>query len=430
MIDINQPWIKPLGLNNDIYQVNSASGALYAQDNISISGMVLNFGLRFDYWFPGKFVDDAIDNPNIQLASDDIRQQYKDQTMSMFGQRWKARLSPRLGISHPVSDNQTLIFSYGHFSKLPRPTYVYSKLTESSARSSIQTIGNPNLNPETTVQYELGLRNQITEDDVLTVTAYYKDIFDYITARTIRAKSVRFSGGSYTMYVNGDYARNRGLEVEYNKRMGKVFQATLSGSYSISTGKSSSATDALFNVATSGLEAPIKEGYVSWDRPFQASLNTNLTVKKNEPLFGFAPGILDDYNLYMRFFFESGKRYTGVIYTGVTSEGRPDYLSDVNHQLEQIGENWFYINLNFEKYIDIGVGKVTLSLEVQNLLNTKNSQIINPVTGRAYENGDDTPLSYNDPRFPQLQGTILPFPYSPARYLNPRTAKLGLSFRF
>lgn len=430
MIDINQPWIKPLGLNNDIYQVNSASGALYAQDNIIISGMVLNFGLRFDYWFPGKFVDDAIDNPNIQLASDDIRQQYKDQTMSMFGRRWKARLSPRLGISHPVSDNQTLIFSYGHFSKLPRPTYVYSKLTESSARSSIQTIGNPNLNPETTVQYELGLRNQITEDDVLTVTAYYKDIFDYITARNIRAKSVRFSSGSYTMYVNGDYARNRGIEAEYSKRAGKWFQATLSGSYSISTGKSSSATDALFNVATSGLEAPIKEGYVSWDRPVQVSLSTNFSVRKNEPLFGFGPGILDDYNLYLRFFFESGKRYTGVIYTGVTSEGRPDYLTDVNHLLEQVGENWFYINLNFEKYIALGPTKLTVSLEVQNLLNTKNSQIINPVTGQAYEYGDDTPLSYNDPRFPQLQGTISPFPYNPARYLNPRTAKLGLSFRF
>ncbi len=55
-------------------------------------------------------------------------------------------------------------WTHGHFSKLPRPTYVYSKLTESSARSSIQTIGNPNLNPETTVQYELGLRNQITEE--------------------------------------------------------------------------------------------------------------------------------------------------------------------------------------------------------------------------------------------------------------------------
>jgi outer membrane receptor protein involved in Fe transport len=430
MIDITQPWIKPLGLNNDIYKVNPATGAMYAQDNITIKGMVLNFGLRFDYWFPGKFVDDAINNPNIPLASEDIRQKYKDQTWSLFGRRWKGRVSPRLGISHPVSDNQTLFFSYGHFSKLPKPTYVYSKLTESSARSTVQTIGNPNLNPETTVAYELGLRNQLTENDVLTVTAYYKDIFDYITARSVRATSVRFASGTYTTYVNSDYARTRGVELEYTKRMGTHLYTTFSGSYSIATGKSSSATEQLFNLTSGGIETSIKENFVSWDRPLQASLSLNLNTKKGEPLFDFAPGILDDYNLYVRAFYQSGKRYTAQLYSGVGTDGRPEYRTDYDHLYEMVGKDWFYINLNLEKYFDLGFAKFTVSMEVQNVLNNKNSQIINPVTGRAYEYGDDTPLSYNDPRFPQLQGTVSPYPYNPARYLAPRTAKLGVSFRF
>ncbi|MBI2428102.1 MAG: TonB-dependent receptor, partial [Ignavibacteriales bacterium] len=430
MVDISQPWIKPLGLNNDIYQVSPASGAFYAQDNITISGMVLNFGMRFDYWFPGKFVDDAIENPNAPIASEDIRQQYRDNTSLLFGRRWKGRLSPRLGISHPVSDNQTLFFSYGHFSKLPRPTYVYSKLTESSARSSSQIIGNPNLNPETTVAYELGIRNQITEDDVLTITAYYKDIFDYITARSVRATSARFSRGSYTTYVNSDYARTRGFELEYTHRFNTNFRTTLSGSYSIATGKSSSATEALFNLSSGGRETSIKENYVPWDRPVQVQVTSILNVKKNEPLLDFAPGILDDYNLYVRAFYQSGKRYTGQTFTGVDVEGRPQYLTDFNNLYQKVGDYWFYVNLNFEKYFDIGFAKLTVSLEVQNLFDNKNSQIINPVTGRAYEYGDNTPGSYNDPRFPDLQGTISPYPYNPARYLSPRTARAGISLRF
>jgi outer membrane receptor protein involved in Fe transport len=313
---------------------------------------------------------------------------------------------------------------------LPKPTYVYSKLTESSARSTIQTIGNPNLNPETTVAYELGLRNQITENDVLTVTAYYKDIFDYITARSVQAQSVRFSSGTYTTYVNSDYARTRGLELEYTKRMGTHFNATLSGSYSIATGKSSSATEALYNIVSGGIETSIKENFVSWDRPLQGSLSLNLSVKKGEPLFDFAPGILDDYNFYIRAFYQSGKRYTAQLYTGNGTDGRPQYSTDYNHLYEAIGADWFYINLNLERYIDLGFAKFTASLEVQNVLDSKNPQIINPVTGRAYEYGDPTPLSYNDPRFPQLQGTVSPYPYDPSRYLSQRTAKLGISFKF
>lgn len=431
MIDISQPWIKPLGINNDIYQVSPAYGAFYAQENISISGMVLNFGLRFDYWFPGKFVDDAIENPNVRLPSEDIRSQYKDQTSSLFGRRWKGRLSPRLGISHPVSDNQTLFFSYGHFSKLPRPTYVYSKLTESSARSSSQTIGNPNLNPETTVAYELGLRNQITENDILTITAYYKDIFDYITARSARATSVRFSSGSYTTYVNSDYARTRGIEMEYIHRFNPNFQSTLSGSYSIATGKSSSATEALFNISTSAAEAAIKENFVSWDRPLQISLMTNLSVKKNEPLYEFGEGILDYYNVFVRAFFQSGKRYTEqrfVQYNPI--DGRPEYRSFSENPLQKTGDYWFYIDMNIEKYFDLGFGRLTINFEIKNLLNNKNTQSINPVTGKAYEYGDNTPTSWNDPLYPDLQGIISPYPFNPSRYLAPRSARVGIALRF
>ncbi|HEY5505655.1 MAG TPA: TonB-dependent receptor, partial [Sedimentisphaerales bacterium] len=156
MIDIFEPWVRPLGYDNDIYSVKAALGAVYAQDNLTYGGMILNFGLRFDYWFPGQYVDDAMHNDSLSLVSPVIRQKYFADTYSLFGLRWKGRISPRVAIAHPVTDNQTLFFSYGHFSKFPRPQYVYTKLLRSSARSTTQTIGNPDLNPETTVAYELG----------------------------------------------------------------------------------------------------------------------------------------------------------------------------------------------------------------------------------------------------------------------------------
>ncbi|MEK9139242.1 MAG: hypothetical protein AAB393_19150, partial [Bacteroidota bacterium] len=164
--ELIRPWVKPLGYDNDIYSVSPSLGALYAQDNITISGMILNFGMRLDYWFPGKFVDDIVDDTSSALIiSQALREQYKNDTFTLFGRRVKARLSLRLGISHPISDNQTLFFSYGHFSKLPRPQFVYGKLNRTSVRSDLP-VGNPNLNPETTVAYELGIRNQLSGNDV------------------------------------------------------------------------------------------------------------------------------------------------------------------------------------------------------------------------------------------------------------------------
>lgn len=431
MVDIFRPWIKPQGFDNDIYSVHPALGAFYAQDNITLKGMILNFGLRLDYWLPGKLVDDiAKDTSSAFIVSPGLRQAYLDNTFGLGGRRVKARLSPRIGISHPISDNQTLFFSYGHFSKFPRPQYVYSKLTRTSVRSNTAAVGNPNLNPETTVSYELGVRNQLSGNDVLTVTAYYKDIFDYITEKTVRRTTGLGGSQFYSTNLNLDYARSRGIEIEYKKRIGNWFRGSLAGSYSTATGKSSSPSEGAVRLQQ-GEPENIKERSLIWDRPLQISMNLNVTVQKGEALFGFGNGILDDYNLFIRAFYQSGKRYTPQKLIGIdAATGRPLYITDLDRINEELGENWFYVDLNFEKYFDLGFGKLVASIEVQNLFDNKNSQILNPVTGRAYEYGDPTPQSYNDPLYPQLTGSVSPYPYDPARYKEPRTMRFSLAFRF
>jgi outer membrane receptor protein involved in Fe transport len=431
VIDIYKPWIGELGLNNDIYKVYPTLGSVYAQDNINFSGMILNFGLRMDFWFPGKYVDQAVDNPEVITIPDETRAKYKEDTFSWFGdRRWKGRLSPRLGISHPISENQTLFFSYGHFSKWPKPQFIYAKLNPLNAQSSFQRFGNPNLNPETTVAYELGLKNSFTQNDVLTITAYYKDIFDYVSTRTALITSARFATQRFITYVNSDYARSRGLELEYKKRIGKWFSGSANFAYAIVTGKSSSADEGVL-VLRGDLDESIKEEYVSWDRPFTSTVITNFYVEKDYPLFGIGRGILDDYNVYFRFFFQSGKRYTPAVFTGnYDIQGRPEYETLRRERNSKIGDDWFWVDMNFEKYFAFNKLRFSLFVEVNNLLDTRNSAIINPVTGEAYEFGDPVPNSWNDPRYPDLQSPISPYPFNPARYLTKRNIKVGVSLRF
>ncbi|GJQ62636.1 MAG: hypothetical protein SCALA702_16890 [Melioribacteraceae bacterium] len=431
VIDIYRPWIGELGLNNDVYKVFPATGSFYAQDNINFSGMILNFGLRLDYWFPGKYVDDAVNNPDVITIPDETREDYKNESFKFFGDRYfKARLSPRLGISHPVTDNQILFFSYGHFSKWPRPQFVYAKLSPASAQSSFQRFGNPNLDPETTVAYELGLKTQFTNDDVLTVTAYYKDIFDYVRTRTAKITSARFATQSFITYANLDYAKSRGIELEYKKRIGKWFSGSTNFSYAIVTGKSSSADEGVL-ILQGDLDESIKEEYVSWDRPLTFSANLSFYLEKGKGIFGFAPDILDDINIYVRTFFQSGKRYTPYVFSGsYDQDGRPEYESDRTRRYGEIGDNWFWIDMNIEKYIQFAGMRFSIFMEINNILDTQNSAIVNPVTGEAYEYGDPTPSSWNDPLYPDLQAPISTYPFDPARYLTRRNIKFGLSVRF
>jgi outer membrane receptor protein involved in Fe transport len=446
-IDIYEPWVGGLdstrqiydvGLNNDIYKVYPAFGSMYAQDNITYGGMILNVGLRFDYWAPGQYVDDAVDNLQVITIPQEIRDSYKNKTYSFFGHRWKGRLSPRVGISHPISDNQMLFFSYGHFCKRPKPQFVYAKLSPSSSQSSFQKFGNPDLDPETTVAYELGLQNQFSNNDVLTVTAYYKDIFDYVSTKAAKILTARLSSTNYITYVNQDYATSRGIEVEYRKRVDRWFRGSLSGSYSITTGKSSTPDQGVL-VARGDDYETIKENYVSWDRPLQFNLAMTFNVMKGAPLFGFGEGILDDYSVYVRAFYQSGKRYTpsilpvdpvsGLPVTDPVT-GRPMYETDRSNLLGAIGADWFWIDLNIEKNFSLLGLTATLSVEIKNLLDSKNSAIINPATGRAYEYGDPTPYSWNDPVYPQLQAPVKAYPYNPARYLAGRNLIVGLSLKF
>ncbi len=199
-------------------------------------------------------------------------------------------------------------------------------------------------------------------------------------------------------------------------------------SYAIVTGKSSSADEGVL-VLRGDLIEPVTEQFLSWDRPLTATLSANFYVDQGS--FGMGEGILDDWSLYFRAFFQSGRRYTPAVFTGAVDEqGRKEYEFVRDERFGEIADDWFYIDLNFEKFFRIGGTTVSFFIEVHNLLDRQNSTIINPVTGRAYESGDDVPSSWNDPRFPDLQAPISAFPDDPARYLTRRNILFGVTFIF
>jgi outer membrane receptor protein involved in Fe transport len=426
LADIYKPWLGPLGLNNDIYTVSPATGSLYAQEGIEFEGLILNAGMRLDVWFPGKLVDDAVERGGLPTLTEETRRAYEESTISLFGSRMKSRLSPRLGVSHPITNTQMLFFNYGHFTKWPRPQLVYAKLAPQEARSSYQTFGNPNLEPETTISYELGIKNQLSEDDVLTVRLFYNDRFDYIQRRSFEYDDPRLAGRTFTSYVNADYARNRGLELEYEKRIGDWFTGGATVTYSITTGRSASESD--FGGGEGARDESLREDFMPWDKPLQGRIYAILNSRDVAP---FGIGLLENTQLFVELSAESGKRYTPSVATGDTlPNGRAVYETDDRRRYSELAEPKWWINLKGKKFFELAGVRMGFTLEIENLLDVLNSEIINPTTGRAYETGDPTPLSWNDPLHPDLQAPLEPYPYNPARYSNRRSVRVGFETRF
>ena len=125
------------------------------------------------------------------------------------------QISPRLGISHPITERSKLYFNYGHFKQLP----FYEALLRSQRETSgtMDYFGNPNLILAKTVAYELGFDYSFNNQVLLQLSAYYKDISD-------RPFDVQYKGdvASYYQLSNNAYEDIRGFEAAIAKTSGRV----------------------------------------------------------------------------------------------------------------------------------------------------------------------------------------------------------------
>ncbi|UTW67507.1 TonB-dependent receptor [bacterium SCSIO 12643] len=437
--DVDKPWVgapivindtlttpsTSVGVTSDIWKVKPSNGALFAQDVITYKGIVATIGLRLNYWSQGTYIDDVVNDPNSPVV-DQIREDYMNETFGMFGKRFKARLLPKINVSFPVTDNNVLYFNYGHFMRLPHPRFVYQGLDLRYQQNSfLSSLGNPNLNPEVSVNYELGMKSQITKDLAMSIAAFNNNRFDYIVSRRVIVKDQTGRPVSKSMYINQDYARIYGIEFSIFWRPAKHFRTSFNVAYQVARGKSNSARESGLQIEQNGQVALTKEQYLAWDRPWD--IKWNLVFKPDTSM-----KVLHGFTAFTTMRYSSGYRYTPQVQVGTNALGRPLYEPDLDQYLAKSGKAWFNADLKLSYQITTGKEKksgLIFSFEIRNLFNNKNAQTVNPITGRGYEPGDDVTSKYRDERYlgPEENGEL---PDDPARYLAPRQFLYGISFKF
>jgi outer membrane receptor protein involved in Fe transport len=191
----------------DLWSEDLVEFAAYAQDKIEVrDGFILNAGLRVDYFNPNGFGNPVLYPANPADLSNPVRRNNLT-SADKVQPRWQ--VSPRIGIAHPITEQDKIHFYYGHFFQRPDFRYLYENVNLDFRYSTNVDIGNPRLSPEKTVSYEVGWEHLFSEFLRLGVVGYYKDITNLVTATDY---SIVGASESYQVYQNQDYANVRGFE--------------------------------------------------------------------------------------------------------------------------------------------------------------------------------------------------------------------------
>jgi len=264
------------------FDVQPRAGALYAQDKLEFEGLIMNLGLRFDLFDPNHKVFKDFNHPydpvlleeegygpNGDQAPIDI-ESYDDSGNYLGGglvdADMKYKLSPRLGASYPITDDTYFHMQYGHFFQMPSFDYLYEN-EKFHTRGRWQVVGNPDLEAEKTVAYEVGVNHLLSTNTAIDLTFFYKDITDMTEQVVVGPSAISNpqAAENYSTFMNVGYGNTRGFEINLKRRHYNNWHYHAAYTFMVAKGFSS-------NVNEGGLrrfydeEYPTQQFYLDWDR--------------------------------------------------------------------------------------------------------------------------------------------------------------------
>ncbi len=201
---------------------------IYFEDKIEYEGFMASAGLIIDYSDPTDewFVPEDPYDPNFYTSNYDSNQ------ADLFKQKVEGQgftFSPRIGISHPITENSKLYFNYGHFRQMPTSENMFR--VQRQLNQSLEYLGDPTLPFSKTISYELGYDHALFEEYLFHIAAYYKDISD-------QQYWIRYygrAGGNYSKLTNNSYEDIRGVEIDLTKAYGRWVTGNINYEYRVGT---------------------------------------------------------------------------------------------------------------------------------------------------------------------------------------------------
>ncbi len=405
-----------------IDDVQPLTVSAYIQDKAEYDSFVINAGLRFDYFDSNGVVPADSQDPNVfnpqrrinrfndldgdgQISAAEETEENRTTLEQRLGYFYtdaepKVQISPRLGVAYPITSQGVIHFSYGYFFQIPTYEFLFANPGYRVGNSSgtYGPYGNPNLDPQRTIMYEIGLQQGIGEDFLLDVTGFYRDIEDWVSVGfPIEAT---LPGVDYLIYDNLDFSNVRGITAAIGKRFNGRFSFDVDYTFQLAEGSNSDPNDAI--AARSGEDTPtLRIIPLNWDQ--RHTLNLNAFVGGS----GWGVSAIGR--------FGTGYPYTPDVRTNGDRIGiRPAIPTNAQRRPTTASVDMYAF-----RQFDLGAVSPRVFVQVYNLLDSRNASGVFGDTGLP------------DVTFLNVGATDDPGYYvRPDFYQEPRRIQLGLSVGF
>jgi len=334
----------------DAYHEKPFRYGLFVSDRIDLGDVVIDLGLRYDQTdskmiyprSPGRTFNDPIrtgDLTSAFTAADTAMAQrcgtlYSAvtgghgtaadttawSTCNYFAAPSISALSPRIGVSFPVTDKTGFRLSYSHQLQSPSFNQLASGVNKDVSLTNTNDYFARPLAYGKTIMFEFGIRHAFNPDMVLDISAYNKDALSNIAGRILPVwDPLTGKIQNLNLYTNADFGNIRGIDVKLDRRIGQLFQGTLVYTYqsSLTTGSDPQEYIARISRATSnvtGDRAPPPQALMVSAENRYHTISGNLAFNFPHGWHsGTAVGsILEDFGINATFQFASGLPYTPI----------------------------------------------------------------------------------------------------------------------
>jgi outer membrane receptor protein involved in Fe transport len=400
-------------------------GYLYLQDRFELEDMVLNLGIRMDY-FDIKSHD--LVNPALPYAGGLNAKKFDIEDFKL--KDVEVEFSPRIGIGFPVTESTVFHAQYGRFIQVPELNNMYGGPFSYNTyiTMSPQSGFNGGMLSEQTTQYELGFRQLFGANSSLQLTAFYKNTKSLVNVEA--SQYSREENGEIINAIgpqNADFGTVKGFAFSFDVTRLSYFSASLQYTFSIAEGTGSSTSSSSTAVFRNLDNLPPKViAPLDFDQRHTAIAILDFYVPEGEL------GLWELFDANAIISFSSGRPYTPVDQWDLLGDNGlvADNTGYIN---SAFGPSDFRIDIKVEKGFPIGNFYITPYVWIQNLLDADNVVAVYRSTGSPYTTG-----WMNDP---DAQGTIQQLGQGyvkdyetlekdPQNFGFPRLISLGLKLNF